>query len=364
LSFRSKAALSAAAIGLLAIPAAASAATKTVDMGVPTASQKAFQKEAPNSRAFVDVNDFFPHGTTIHTGDSIKFVPTGFHDVNFPKKGGKPLGLLAPAGTTSGVNDAAGAAFWFNGQPQLGFNPPLGPPGLFGKKATYTGAKAIESGLPLAQHPKPFTVKFPKAGTYTFYCNVHAGMKGTIRVVGKKHKVPSAKADAKTLKKQISTDLATAKTVAKTKPAANTVSVGASGKGGVEVYTMFPATQTVPVGTTVKFSMSAKSLEDHTATFGPGDPENEPTSYLGDLAGHFANDPVLPSQGVYPSDPPGTIAALSPTLHGNGFWNSGVLDTSSATPLPPSNSVTFTAPGTYNFYCLIHTNMKGTIVVQ
>jgi plastocyanin len=67
---------------------------------------------------------------------------------------------------------------------------------------------------------------------------------------------------------------------------------------------------------------------------------------------------------VYPSDPPGTLAALSPTLHGNGFWNSGVLDTAKATPLPTSNAVTFTTPGTYNFYCLIHPFMHGTVVVQ
>ena len=113
MSHRTKAAI-AVGVAVLAVPASASAATKTVDMGTPTASQKAFQK------AFADVNDFFPHGTTIHVGDSIKFVPTGFHTVDIPAKGGKPLGLIAPAGTTSGVLDAAGAPFWFNGQPSWG----------------------------------------------------------------------------------------------------------------------------------------------------------------------------------------------------------------------------------------------------
>ena len=37
---------------------------------------------------------------------------------------------------------------------------------------------------------------------------------------------------------------------------------------------MYPATQTVTPGTTIKFSMSAKTYEVHTATFGPGDPES------------------------------------------------------------------------------------------
>jgi plastocyanin len=330
-------------------------------MGVPAkpaSDAKAFQK------IFADVNDFFPHGVTIHAGDSVQFNPTGFHDVNFPKKRGKPVGLLAPAGTTSGINDAAGAAFWFNGQLQLGFSPALGPPGLFGKKATYTGAKALESGLPLSEQPKSFTVKFPKAGTYTYYCNVHAGMKGTVKVVSKSHSVPSAKADAKTLKDQVASTLKTAKALTKTTVAPGNVSVGASAKGGVEVFAMFPATQTVPVGTTLTLSMSAKTVDVHTATFGPGNPETEPTSYLGDLAKHFAEDPLVPSQAAYPSEAPGTVGSLTPTLHGNGFWNSGVMDNTSATPLPNTSSVTFSAPGTYNFYCLIHPFMHGTVVVQ
>jgi plastocyanin len=327
-------------------------------MGTPISSQKAFQK------AVADANDFFPHGATIHVGDSIKFVPTGFHTVDIPKRGGKPLGLIAPAGTTSGVLDAAGAAFWFNGQPSLAFNRALGPPGLYGKKVTYTGAKAIESGLPLSQKPKPFTVKFPKAGTYTYYCTIHSGMKGTVKVVSKSHSIPSTKADAKTVKAQVAAALKTATALTKTTVAPNSVSIGASGKGGVESYAMYPATLAVPAGTTVTFSMSAKTYEDHTATFGPGNPETEPTSYLGDLANHFANDPIFPSQAVYPSDPPGAPAALTPTLHGNGFWNTGILDQDKATPLPPANAVTFSTAGTYNYYCLIHPFMHGTVVVQ
>ena len=56
--------------------------------------------------------------------------------------------------------------------------------------------------------------------------------------------------------------------------------------------------------------------------------------------------------------------AVNPTLHGNGFWNSGALDTVSATPLPKSASVKFDTPGTYTYYCLIHPFMRGTITVQ
>jgi plastocyanin len=360
LSHRTKAALT-AAIAVLAVPASASAATKVVNMGLPPASAPAFQQKLG-----VDVNDFFPNGTTVHVGDKVSFLPVGFHDVNLPKKGGAAIALLVPTGQTlAGINDAAGNAFWFNGQAQVGFNPALGKSNL-GKTLSYSGAKAVRSGLPSdSGKPKPMTVKFTKAGTYSFFCDVHPGMKGTVKVLAKSKKIPSAKADAKALKDQVARDLTIAKTLPKATPPAGTVDVGQAGKFGIEYFGMLPATQTVAVGTTLKFQMSAGTREVHTASFGPGDPDKEPNSYLGKIAATFTSAPVPAGEGVFPSDPPPAgPAALTPTLHGNGFWNSGALDLDGATPLPPSNVVTFAAPGTYNFYCLIHPFMKGTVVVQ
>jgi plastocyanin len=207
------------------------------------------------------------------------------------------------------------------------------------------------------------TVKFAKTGSFTYYCDIHSGMKATVKVVAKSKSVPSAKADAKRVKDQVAKALAVAKAAPKTKPPAGTVDVGVAGKGGVEYFGMVPAKTTVPRGTTVTFRMSPGTYEDHTATIGPGNPDKEPASYLGAIAKSFEGA-VLDQKGVYPSEAPGTTATLVPTLHGNGFWNSGVMDGSSATPLPASNKVTFGAPGTYDFYCLIHPFMKGTVVVQ
>jgi plastocyanin len=358
LNHRYKAASAAAVAVLAVVPAGASAATKTVDMGTPPSAAKSLQKTG------ADVNAFFPSATTVHVGDSVRFLAVGFHNLDLPKKGGKPTPLIASTGQAiAGALDAAGAAFWFNGQQNLQFNLPALAPAGFGKKFTYTGAKGVQSGLPLSNKPKPVTVKFAKAGTFTYYCDVHIGMKATVKVVSKSKPVPSTKADAKRVKDQLSKALAVAKGLPKTTPPAGTVDLGVAGKGGVEFYGMVPASSTVPVGTTLTFRMSPGTYEDHTATFGPGDPEKEPGSYLGAIAGSFAGS-TLDQKGVYASDAPGTVAALAPTLHGNGFWNSGVLDASSATPLPPSNQVTFAAAGTYNFYCLIHPFMKGTVVVQ
>jgi plastocyanin len=339
---------------VLAIPASASAATRTVDMGTPPSASKAIGKTGS------DVNAFFPSTTTIHVGDSVRYRPVGFHNLDLPKKGGGVTPLLAPAGTISGLTDAAGAPYWFNGQPNLQFNLPALAPAGFGKKFTYTGAKGVQSGLPVIPKPKPITVKFAKAGSYTYYCDIHPGMKAKVRVRSASRSIPSAKAHAKLIKDQAARALATAKKLPSTKPPANTVDVGVAGKGGVEFFGMVPAQTTVPVGTTLTFRMSPGTYEDHTATFGPGNIEDA-NSFIGKIAKSFEGT-TLDQQGIYPSDP--TLATLTPTLHGNGFWNSGVMDDSGATALPASNQVTFGAAGTYTFYCLIHPFMKGTVTVQ
>lgn len=341
----------------VALPAAAQAKTKTVDMGLPVKSQKTFQKHGS------DVNDFFPHGVTIHVGDKVKFVPTGFHSVQIPPKAGRVAPFAAPTGqTVSGAKDAAGTDFWFNGQPQLAFNPVLLPPGGFGKHFRYTGKKDIQSGLPLAPKNKPMTVKFTKAGRYTYFCNLHPGMKGTVRVRPKGKAIPSAKADKRTLKRQLKRDLKIAKGLALTSVPAKTVDVGSAGPHGVEFYAMFPLKGlTVHVGDSVNFRITKGSYEAHTATFGPGN-INDPSSYIGGLAASFQS-PAFDPRAVYPSERPGTEAAYTSLLHGNGFWNAGAMDRSNATPLASSNSVKFEQPGTYQFYCLIHPFMVGTVHV-
>ncbi len=344
-----------ATAAVLVVPGIAQAKTKSVNMGP---GPKA--KLAEN----VDVNAFFPKSTTIRVGDKVKFVPLGFHNVDLPAKGDAVTDLLTPTGTNaSGVNDAAGTPFWFNGQPNIGFNPALVTSSGFGKKFSYNGKKGVQSGLPLAAKPKPMTVTFKKKGKFTYYCGVHPGMKGTVSVKGKKAKVPSKKADKKRVAKQIATAVKTSKTLATSTPPANTIDVGVAGKHGEEFFDFVPKTKTVPVGTTVTFRMSPASYEVHTATAGPGDPGKPDPSYLREIAASFEGAPQLDPRGVYPSDV-GPPVGLTKSTHGNGFWNSGALDTVAASPLPASSQVTFSEAGTYDFYCLVHPFMKGTVTAQ
>src|SRR3954452_1046323 len=342
---------------VLAIPTAAVAAQKDVSLGPTPTAQKALQPTGS------DVNDFFPHEVRIHVGDKVRFVANGFHTVDLPGRRSKKLPLFTPvAQAISGSVDAAGAPFWFNGQPQLGFNRQL-LRSAFGKSRNYDGSKGVLSGLPISEKPKPMTVKFNKTGTFRYFCDVHPGMTGIVRVVSSSSTVPSPAQDRRTVRRQAASTLATARKVAKTPaPGNNTVDIGADGKGNVSFFAFIPSALTVPNGTTVTFRMNAKT-EIHTATIGPGDPIKEPQSYLGQIAAGLAG-PVLDPRGVFPSDPPGTLAALTTTSHGNGFWNSGALDRDRTTrTVPPSNAVRFSAPGVYQVYCMIHPFMHATVTV-
>jgi plastocyanin len=345
-----------AAFGVaLVMPGVAMAATRPVFMGLPPASQKTFEK------AGSDANAFFPSGVRIRTGDVVAFQPVGFHTVDMPASGG-PLPLVGPTGKKVAASDAAGIPFWFNARDELGFDKRLLKTS-FGKTLV-KGPARIASGLPLGRKLKPMRVRFDKAGLYTYYCNLHAGMKGTVRVVGKGSPVGSAKSDVARVKTQVANALAAAKALpATTKPAANTISLGAQGKGGASYFGMLPDKLSVPAGATVTFAMPVGSSEVHTATFGPGNPD-KPAEYLGAIAATLQGA-VFDGRAAYPSELPGSPpAGLSPALHGNGFWNTGFLDAVPATPIPGSSSVTFTTPGTYQFVCLIHTFMKGAITVQ
>src|SRR4051812_18776477 len=183
--------LAAVAVGALAAaPAGAAAATKTVYVGPPPSAAKALGKYKSDPTAF------FLHRTTIHAGDSLDFRIQGFHDVDIPAKGGKRLPFIVPNGTTGNLKDEAGSPFWFDGLPSFGPNGALfaGTP-----TATYDGSKRILSGLPL-NGPPPLKVTFAKKGSYAFYCDIHPGMKGSVKVVGKKAKAPTKKSDHKALK--------------------------------------------------------------------------------------------------------------------------------------------------------------------
>ena len=66
------------------------------------------------------------------------------------------------------------------------------------------------------------------------------------------------------------------------------------------------------------------------------------------------------------ADSPGFLVApsLTTTSHGNGFVNTGALDTDDNSPNPSTGAIKFTQAGTFKLYCLVHPFMVGTVTVQ
>jgi plastocyanin len=347
------AALALAAIASMAAAASAQAATRTVYMGVPPKSQKAFAK------LHADVNAYFPRTITVRRGDKVRFLPVGFHTVDLPAKGAAPDPLVSPGAPIAGKDDAAGVPYWFNGQPALDLTPSLLGQG-YGRSFAYNGKTAIRSGLPFST--KPMTVKFTKTGSFTYYCNIHSGMKGRVRVI--RGRAPSAKAVAKSVKRQVAAGLKDARKLQTTLLPKNTIQIGNSSRSGVDILAFFPGTLSVAVGTTVTFTMPRFSLAAHTATTGPGNPLTQPDSFLGRISASIRESPTFDQAGVYPSDERGVPALLTPALHGNGFWSSGFMDRSDATPQPKTSQVKIVAPGTYTFYCMLHPFMTAVVTAS
>jgi plastocyanin len=344
--------VAAAGIAALLVPAAAAqAATKDMYAGTPP---KGLLKGVPE---FAVDNAFYPKRTTIHAGDRVSFRIVGFHNVLLAPKGTTPPELFMPnpAAPVSGAKDAAGADMWFNGQPSFGINPQVAAP-TGGK--VYDGTQLVGSGLPLSGPPKPMKVKFPKKGTYTVLCSLHPGMKGTVVVKGKKARIPTAKQDAKRIKKQAAEASKLAKKLVNGDgvPGGKTVKAGNDRKG-VATIAFFPDSTTVKAGESVTFTMSDKSTETHNVAFAPED-------YAKQLAQSFLGPNGIDPFTLYPSEAPPTALIVDGTSHGNGFVNTGMLDDVAATPLPKSSTVTFTKPGTYQYYCIVHgAEMKGTVTV-
>jgi plastocyanin len=360
---RSSRSVFAIALISLAVPGVASAATKDVIAGPPV-------KKAPGVPKDGDLNQFFPSTVKVRAGDSVKFTIAGFHLINFPKKGQPAPPLAVPDATHPATNvlDAAGTPFWFNGQgtPVIPAIVGLGS----GSGKSYTGAQELGSGFPAGNGPpKPFVVQFPKAGAYTYYCVLHPGMKGKVTVVAKSKPVPSAKADGKRVAPQLAKGLATLKQLDKQKAPADTVVAGPD-KGGAVLFRYTPEALTTKVGTPITLTMSDRTSEVHTFSFAKdlkAAIKAAEATFIGPLPGTQTKGPptlAIDPKWAYPSEAPGAAIAYDGDNHGDGFLNTGVLDGDPATPFPQKLSMSFTKPGTYSYFCAIHTDMVGKITVS
>jgi len=307
------------------------------------------------------LDEFFPGKVTVAVGDNITFSSASFHTVAI---GGKAPTQVMPDpahGKYSGINDAAGKPFYFNGLGKFIYNAGAFAP--YGPHVARPGVKASSGVLsPNGPKAKPatFTFSFPAAGTYHFFCSIHPGMKATVVVTSGTAPKSPAQVTAEALQ-DVSASWDKAKSAAASaKPPANTVYVGTGNLQTILGY--FPKTLTVPVGTTVNF-VNDSPQEPHTATFGP----KKWIQGFQQKTDLFPQGPGKPNQTapvlIYGSEPKGQYR-YDGTNHGNGFFSTPVSQ-KSAPGLPHSWKVTFTKAGTFKYFCWIHgPEMNGTIVVK
>jgi plastocyanin len=338
-------AVAAAALAALT-PAVAGAATRNAFAGGDEVVRNAPAQFSPNA--------FLRRTMTVHWGDTVRWRFRGFHTVTFPARGEDPPAFIAPGPTrVSGVNDAAGQPFWFNGQvPNLVLNPEGATPSA---GVNYDGTRLRNSGLPTGNNPRPYRLKFTRTGTFDYYCVVHPGMEGRVRVVSNSRRVPTEQQNSAAATRELNRLVAVARRTAREdSSSAATVEVGRAPRDRrFTLNAFFPAQMSVKVGVPVTFTMSGQNpSEAHTVTFGP-------KAYTDSI------EPLGPAGinplAAYASDPPPTLPPLTPANHGNGFLNTGLLDNDSSTQQPNRAAVSFGAPGTYAYVCLLHPGMTGTI---
>jgi plastocyanin len=214
---------------------------------------------------------------------------------------------------------------------------------------TYDGSTYTSSGFMLLG--QSYTLKFPKAGTYTYYCLIHGEMIGKVVVqpagtayptlVGSiLEQVPAAlAADLKTASDAVAqfpytpggTHLAAGIAPGLGQPPLSNASVVRFLDGD----TLSSTSVTVAAGTTVTWTNLDTNLP-HTVTF------------------------PIAGQQLPPMDP------FSPPSGGNVYDGTAMVNSG---PLFPgqSFSLTLTTPGTYTYDCLLHDDtegMVGTIIVQ
>jgi plastocyanin len=232
------------------------------------------------------------------------------------------------------------------------FTSPPGDPTVPQGGSTYDGTQFLSSGiLPIGAHYK---ITFTKAGTYPYFCVLHAPeMHGTIVVQPRGTAYPRPQGFyTGTGTSTLNSILSEAMDAVKAIPYAVGGTHLAAGTSGPLQSNGLPSQATVlrfldgdrlnltsvtiPVGTTLTWT-NLSNNEPHTVTF----------PVAGQPLPPLPGDPFTPPSG-------------GSTYDGSAVTNSGVMN--------PGDSyhLTFTKAGTYVYFCLFHDEfgMMGTVVVK
>ena len=309
------------------------------------------------------LDQYLPATLQIHVGDKVTFKSNNFHTATFlgsTPRSQMPLLMPDPTSHYSGIVDALGVPFWFNGgPPKFIYNPQafqaVGSP--------VVADTAVHSSGNFVFIPKhQYTFRFTKPGTYKVVCLVHPGMEAKIVVKPKRAKIPTRAKVAAAVLKQLNQSWRTARSLQSQRPSdPHTVYAGAGDKTALMAF--LPRTLTVPAGTTVTWIENSPT-EVHNVSFG----DEAYITQLTDTLDQFPAAPGAPNQvnpfTVFGSEPPGAPYVYTGSNHGNGFLATPTIDKDPNSPPGESFSVTFSKPGTYHYICMIHgKDMAGEIIV-
>ena len=201
-------------------------------------------------------------------------------------------------------------------------------------------------------------------GTYEGFCTLHfTEMISTIEVVAEDTELPSADdvaEEGQTQEDEFVEALVSAKERAEGETTAGTIAAG----GGDEsvraalLAEFLPAEAQVKAGDQITWNI----IGPHTISFNA--PEDARTLMVEDDDGlfHLAEKAVSPAGYEPPPPPEGEPEGPPPpvdggTWDGTGFFSSGLQ-------FGPSFLLKITRPGTYEYVCLIHPDMEGTLTVS
>jgi plastocyanin len=321
-------------VGLAAGLLAASFATVTNASAAQTLTVSA-GAESPGGD--VQLNEFAPNQITVNVGDTVtwKLNSTEFHNVMF-----------------------------LSGAPTPEFVEP-GPDGVFVNPATafpsggpnYDGSGVAGSGL--LNKGDSWSLTFTKAGSYTYLCAIHPGMGGMVNVVPAGQTADTQAAVDARGTGQVNSELATKaipaimSNVGELVVEGATVGVASGVQNGLaDIQRFLPRRVTIHKDEAITWVWKTTDTP-HTVTF---------------LGGEPAPDVVMPQP--QPNGPP--KLQLNPKMlqpagdatkwDGASYLNSGFLQPMPGQPAP-TFTVRFAEPGTYDYVCLLHEGMVGTVVV-
>ncbi len=285
---------------------------------------------------------FGPSLITIHAGDTITWSMASHfeHTVTF-LSGARPPAPVVPE---------QGGQFRFN--PMI-FNPQGG--------RAYGGKGVASSGFLEAK--ASYSLTFTKPGKYAYVCLLHPGMIGTVVVLAPGKKLPATQAEFDRVGAvQVKSALARAgsllkamkPSIIKTAKGATYVSPMVGARGSASVLRFLPESLTIKAGDTVRWELR-DPMELHTITFSGTD---QPPEFI------LAPQLQVPGPPKIYFNPKGVVRIGGLTHSGDGYYNSGFM--ASDAPGPKTYSLTFTRPGTYTYWCVVHVpqGMKGVINVQ